>query len=378
MTVDYYETLELSRGASESDIKKAYRTLALKYHPDKNPGNSEAEAKFKLITEAYEVLTDPEKKRIYDAVGVEGLKGGNGGGATNFNFHQNVFNMFNNFKPQPRTKVTTHRLNVSLNDLYKGTKKKLLIERNIVCGTCQGVGTPDKSKIEKCKGCNGTGVNIIQSGPILLNQQCQVCQGRCNTIDRSHACHSCLGNRVVKEKRFFEINIVPGTKSNSEVVFNNMGDEDPDRRTPTGNIVIVINQTPHPIFERGGSKPDDLVLTKKVNLAEALCGVEFKIRHLDGVEYLYKSVEGDVIKPGDVKVVRGHGMPSVNSPTTRGDLYVKFEVEFPNQVSHTTQGTLETILRQKINREGLNDNVVFMKPYTVTKEQRNNVQCAQQ
>lgn len=374
MGKNYYEALGVPRDAGEGEIKKAYKALALKYHPDKNPGDVDAEEKFKLISEAYEVLSDPDKKKIYDMVGEEGLKRGNS--VPNFNFQHNLFNIFNNFKTQQRTRVTNHKLNVSLSDIYKGIKKKLLIERNIICTTCNGIGTPDKSKISKCGTCNGTGVFIGQTGNILTQKQCQSCAGKGYVFDKTLTCHSCLGNRVVKEKRYFEINVVPGTKPNSEVVFNNMGDEDPDRKTPTGNIVITIAQNPHPIFERVNNS-NDLIITKKITLAEALCGVEFKVRHLNGEEYLYKTVEGMVIIPGMVVVVQGHGMPIINS-SNKGDLYIKFDVEYPKQIMTTSQGTIESLLKQKINREGLHDKVFFMKPHSVTKEQKSNVQCAQQ
>eukprot|EP01132_Coremiostelium_polycephalum_P006195 gene6195-7716_t len=346
----YYDVLGVSRDASETDIKKAYRKLAIKYHPDKNQDPAAVE-KFKEITVAYEVLSDKEKRGVYDKYGEEGLNGGFSA--------DDIFSQFMNsgFFPGggrgrrgPRKgESLQHVLKVSLEDLYKGKVAKLALQKSVKCQDCDGKGANSKSPdaIKKCDDCQGSGVKVTlrQIGPAMvqkLQQQCGTCKGEGQVIRDKDRCQKCKGNKTIQEKKTLEVNIDKGMKNGQKIVFQEEGDyESPD--IIPGDVVVILQQKEHPTFTREG---DDLVMEHKITLLEALTGFTFYITQLDGRVLTVKNPPTQIIKPNDIKCIYNEGMPGYKRPFEKGRLFVKFDVIFPTngQISAENAKLLEKVL----------------------------------
>lgn len=351
----YYEVLGVSKNATPDELKKAYRKAAIKNHPDKG-GDPE---KFKELAQAYEVLSDPEKREIYDQYGEDALKEGMGGGGAS----HNPFDIFESFfggspfggsgfgggssrgRRQKQGEDVVHPLKVSLEDLYNGTSKKLSLSRNILCPKCKGKGS--KSGVSsRCPGCQGSGmkVSIRQLGPGMIQQMqhvCSDCRGSGETISDKDKCGQCKGNKVVQDKKVLEVNVEKGMQHGQKIVFQGEADEAPD--TITGDIVFVLQLKEHPKFKRKG---DDLYVEHTLTLTEALCGFQFPLTHLDGRQLLIKSSPGEIIKPGQYKAINDEGMYVYQRPFMKGRLYIHFNVDFPESGSLSPEQckALETIL----------------------------------
>ncbi|KNC95820.1 chaperone DnaJ [Spizellomyces punctatus DAOM BR117] len=330
----YYDLLEVAPGASESELKKAYRKLALKYHPDKNP---DAGDKFKDISHAYEVLSDPQKREVYDRYGEEGLQGeGAGGGMSPEDLFSHLFGGGGFFgggggrsRPSgPRKgKDMAHALKVSLEDLYKGKVSKLALQKQVICQKCDGKGGKEGA-VRQCTTCAGRGVKIImrQIGPMIqqMQQTCPDCQGEGEVINAKDRCKGCNGKKVIAERKILEVYIDKGMQDGQKITFTGEGDQAPG--IIPGDVIIVIEEKEHPRFKRKG---DDLYYEAKIDLLTALAGGQFVINHLDDRALLVNILPGEVIKPGDVKAVSGEGMPGYKRPFDKGNLYVKFDINFP-------------------------------------------------
>lgn len=308
-TTKLYETLEVEKDADSKTIKKAYRKLAVKHHPDKGGD----EHKFKEINAAYEILSDPEKRQKYDKYGLEGLQegGGGGGGA------EDLFSMFfgggsKRGSGPRRGEDVNHPLKVSLEDLYNGKTVKLAITRQVIVG---------ESKV--CNTCDGQGV-VVEMRQIALGMVQQM-QRRCT--DCSGEGYTCKRKR---EREVLEVLVEKGMKHKQKITFRGKGDEKPN--IEPGNINFVIQEKEHPVFKRKGA---DLLVVKTLSLQEALCGFEWKIEHLDGRDLVVRSRPGEVIKPETddrrpfAKIIPGEGMPSHGNPFVKGNLYVLFKIDFP-------------------------------------------------
>lgn len=322
----YYDVLGITPEASESEIKKAYRKLAIKFHPDKNP-DPQAESKFKEISEAYEVLSDSEKRSLYDRFGKEGLKD------QGFHSAQDIFSEFFGggffHKGPKKTESIVHELPVSLEDLYKGKTTKLAVTRNKICKECNGKGTASGTSPTSCSTCGGSGVRVIgrQLGPNIIQQmqtQCDVCSGQGEIIKESDKCKNCKGKKVVKDRKVFEVYIEQGMQHGQKIVFSGESDEAPG--VQPGDIIIVLSEKKHPTFKRNGI---DLYMETKIPLIEALAGFRFSITHLDGRVLYVSSEKGDVINTGHVRCIKNQGMPTYKNPFEKGNLYISFQVEFP-------------------------------------------------
>eukprot|EP01027_Heterolobosea_sp_BB2_P013230 GEZU01019091.1.p1 GENE.GEZU01019091.1~~GEZU01019091.1.p1 ORF type:complete len:282 (+),score=93.20 GEZU01019091.1:153-998(+) len=281
MGTDFYSVLGVPKDASADDIKKAYRKLAIKYHPDKNKEPDAAE-KFKEISHAYEVLSDPEKRQIYDKYGEEGLQGG----GMNFHSAEDIFSQFfgggggifgsffgggGGAREPKKGKDVVHAINVSLEDLYMGTTKKIRITRMKKCNECLGRGTKGGAAAATCSRCKGTGVQttVRQLGPGFIQQMqstCELCNGEGKTIKKEDQCPECKGKRLVEEKKEVEIHITPGMVEGEKIVFEEQANDTPSPDSVAGDIVIVIKQKPHDVFQRIPSQPDNLFITKKIKL----------------------------------------------------------------------------------------------------------------
>ncbi|KAL3718431.1 hypothetical protein ACJRO7_003548 [Eucalyptus globulus] len=347
----YYEVLGVSKNASQEDLKKAYRKAAIKNHPDKG-GDPE---KFKELAQAYEVLSDPEKREIYDQYGEDALKEGMGGGGGG----HDPFDIFSSFfggsgfgggssrgRRQRRGEDVVHPLKASLEDIYLGTTKKLSLSRNVICIKCNGKGSKSGASMT-CPGCQGTGmkVTIRQLGPSMIQQMqqaCNECKGTGETINEKDRCPQCKGDKVVSEKKVLEVVVEKGMQNGQKITFPGEADEAPD--TVTGDIVFILQQKEHPKFKRKG---DDLFVEHTLSLTEALCGFQFVLTHLDGRQLLIKSNPGEVVKPDSFKAIDDEGMSMYQRPFMKGKLYIHFTVDFPESLSPEQVEALQSVLPQK-------------------------------
>lgn len=323
--------------------------MAKEFHPDKNPAAGD---KFKEISYAYEVLSDPKKRTTYDKYGLKGLQegGGQGGFQPDDIFGQffgDIFGMGGGSRGRgpARGEDTIHTLKVTLEDMYVGKTAKLQLSKNVICGPCKGVGGKPGSVVS-CKDCHGQGIKVSyqQIAPHMTRQyqtRCPTCHGQGETINEKDKCPKCKGKKVLNETKILEVHIEKGMRENQKIFFRGEGDQQPD--TQPGDVIIVLQQKPHEVFQRTG---DDLIIKHEISLTEALCGFEFVVKHLDGRDLLVRHSPGEVIKPGDLKGIQGEGMPQFKNPFEKGNLYIKFDVVFPenNFATEEQLKQIETIL----------------------------------
>jgi DnaJ family protein A protein 2 len=328
----FYDTLGVSPSASEADLKKAYRKLALQYHPDKNPEGAE---KFKEISKAYDTLSDPEKRALYDRMGEEGINGAGGGG--DFNAEDLFAHFFGGgffggsgggrSRRPAKGKDIVHELKISLEDLYKGITKKLAISRKVSCHSCDGKGG---TSVSKCPTCKGAGIRVLtQQTPFGIQRvqtMCDRCHGQGETIPDGCRCQTCRGDKFVSDKKIYEVKIAPGTADGENIAFRGEGHHSDTPGVPPGDIIIVIDEQPSVNFKRSG---DDLITSVKIDLLVALAGGPVNVKFLDGRTLVAKIAPGEVVKPGDIKCISSEGMPKAGMRGGRGNLYVQFDVIFP-------------------------------------------------
>jgi|UniRef100_A0A7S4GI47 DnaJ family protein A protein 2 len=347
----FYDVLGVSPDASEGDIKKAYRKIAIQCHPDKNP-SPEAAEKFKAASQAYEVLSDEDKRKTYDRYGEEAVNGEGGGGPGMS--AQDIFSQFfgggfggggGGRSQESRGKDVGHAMPVSLEDLYNGKTRKLALNKQVICSTCNGSGSKTKGRTSTCQECRGQGIRVVvrQLGPGMVQQMqttCPACKGEGVAVDPKDRCTACSGNRVSNEKKILEVHIDKGMKHNDKITFSREGDQHPDIKIP-GDVVIVLQEKKHERFERKGQ---DLVMHKTISLAEALCGFSFPIKHLDGRTLLVKSQPGNVVKPGKTMAIPNEGMPKHRNPFDKGSLLIVMDVEMPDTLSADVLKQLSKVL----------------------------------
>lgn len=318
----YYDILQVPKSASDDQIKRAYRKLALKYHPDKNPGNEEANKKFADISNAYEVLMDSEKRNIYDRHGEEGLKqhaanGGRGGGGMNM---QDIFSSFFGGGGQAEEEEKIARgedvivdLEASLEDLYMGGSMKVWREKNIL--------KPAPGK-RRCN-CRNE-VYHRQIGPGMFQQMTE------------QVCEQCPNVKYVREGYFVTVDIEKGMQDGQELVFYEDGEPIIDGEP--GDLKFRIRTAPHDTFRRDGN---DLHTTVTITLVQALVGFDKTIKHLD--DHLVDISSKGITKPKEVRKFKGEGMP-LHFSTKRGNLYVAFEVLFPTKLTQEQKESIKSIL----------------------------------
>jgi len=323
-----YDTLGVAKDADEKEIRKAYRKLAVKHHPDKGGD----EKLFKEISAAYEILSDKESREKYDKYGLEGVADENVSGH-GFN---DLFSMFFGGQGGGRRgggrrkgPSVNHPLKVSLEDLYNGKTVKLAVNRKVIEG--------ESSICAKCRG-QGAVMEIRQIGPGMISQ-----------VQRT--CDECAGQgykaKTKNERKVLEVHVEKGMKHNEKITFREMGDETPNMET--GDVNFIIQEKEHDLFKRKGA---DLLLVKELSLNQALCGFKFLAKQLDGRQLCIESKQGEVIKPETdgtnpfVKIVADEGMPSRGNPFVKGNLYVLFRVKFPEdgELSKSALRTLKQTL----------------------------------
>merc|ERR1719192_2966465 len=273
---------------------------------------------------AYEVLSNPEKRKLYDQAGEQGIKeGGSGGGGAGMN-PMDIFDMFfggggggdpfgrGRQRGPRRTKNLVHQLSASLEDMYNGTVRKLALQKNVICDGCNGLGGK-AGAVQKCPTCRGTGmqVRIQQLGPGMMQQIQSMCQ-------------KCHGRKVNRERKILEVQVDKGMEDSQKITFSSEGDQEPGLEP--GDIIIVLDEKAHDRFKRSGQ---DLIVKMGINLTEALTGLKKTIKTLDDRTLVIQTVRGEVIKTGDLKQIQGEGMPQYRNPFEKGRMILQFNVVFP-------------------------------------------------
>ena len=357
---DYYEVLEVSKSASQEEIKKAYRKQAVKYHPDKNPGNSEAEAKFKDAAEAYEILSNQDKRSRYDRYGHAGVGGASGAGG--FGGGMSMEDIFENFgdvfgsafgggfggfggfggsrqRGRRVNKGSNLRVKVSLSleDIAHGVHKKIKVNKYITCDTCGGNGAKDSSSYSNCSTCHGTGqVTKVTStflGQMQTTAACHVCGGEGKII--TNKCTKCYGEGIVKDTEIIPLDIPAGVAEGMQLSVSGKGNA-ARRGGVNGDLIIVIQEEKHPDLIRDGN---DLIYGLYLNFSEAALGAPVEIPTVDG-KVKIKIEPGT--QPGKILRLRGKGLPEVNG-YGKGDLLVNINVWVPKKLSKEEQKTLEQL-----------------------------------
>lgn len=350
-TKDYYDILGVSRNASAEEIKRAYRQLALKYHPDRNPGNKEAEEKFKEAAEAYSVLADPEKRATYDRYGMEGLRGG---GFTGFpGFDSSIFEEFEDilgsffgfgdfFGPRSRRRRPGPKrgrdlileLEVTLEEAARGVEKEINLSRAEPCPTCQGSGLQPGTRKTSCPTCQGRGQLRYQQGFFTVSRTCSHCQGEGEII--STPCRECRGSGAVKKKKSLTLRIPAGVDSGTRLRVEGEG-EPGDPGAPRGDLYVAIQVARHPLFER---ENNDLYCEIPISFAQAALGATVEIPGLDGEVESIKVPAG--VQSGEVLKMKGRGVRSLHS-ARKGDLYVRVLVRTPQNLTGEEKGLLRRL-----------------------------------
>lgn len=335
---DYYEVLSVSRTASDGEIKTSYRKLAMQWHPDKNPGNVESEAKFKEINEAYDCLKDAQKRAAYDRYGHAAFENGGAGGHGGFggDFTSAFSDIFDDLfggmggrrgarsGGRERGADLRYNLEITLEEAFHGKTAKIELPTNVVCETCSGTGAKAGTQPVTCATCQGSGRIRHAQGFFTLERTCVACQGRGSVI--KDPCKTCSGaGRVVKE-RTLEVNIPPGVEDGTRIRLGGEG-EAGARGGGAGDLYIFLSVSPHQIFQREGA---DLYCRVPVSMVTAALGGEFDVPTVDGARANVKIPEGT--QTGKRFRLNGKGMPVLRS-RAHGDMYVQVAVETPQKLT---------------------------------------------
>ena len=366
---DLYAILEITKTATDEEIKRAYKKAALKHHPDRNPDNKEAAtAKFQEISNAFKTLGEPEKRQRYDQFGVidgedSGGGGGMPGGFNPFDLFQNMFgggmpngmpngmggmrmhqnqSSHNNNVRGPDKKIT---VNLTLADVYKGKSITIDFNKVICCDKCDGSGALNKECIKTCKDCNGQGriVRMMQMGPMIQQtvQACGACAGKGKTLEQGKECIKCKGTKSTTIPRHLDCYVKPGSSAGNTITFKNESDWVPEcSNNNIGDLIVFINsKTEEGVFRREG---DNLIMKKTITLLEALTQTVFYFKHLD--DRVIKITHNEIIKPNQKMIVENEGMPHTNDMSTHGDLIIYFDIIFPSSIEPDRSKYLVKIL----------------------------------
>lgn len=354
---DYYEVMGVSRNASEDEIKKAYRSLAKKYHPDLNPGDKTAEQKFKEVNEAYEVLSDKDKRARYDQFGHAGVDpnfgagagGGYTGGVDIDDIFGSIFGGFGGFgggfggssrarsNAPRRGRDTEAQITITFEEAAKGCKKTVAYSCIDECPDCGGSGAAKGTQPQTCTACGGSGQVVVNQrtpfGTVRTQAPCDKCHGTGKVIDSP--CRTCSGSGRIRRSRKVEINVPAGIADGQMISVANHGDAGANGG-PAGNLIVGVNVRPHPLFERRGN---DVWCEVPITFTQAALGAEIVVPTLDG-KVSYRVHEGT--QPGDVFKLKGKGITGINT-RVRGDQYVKVTVEVPKNLTEKQKECLRQL-----------------------------------
>lgn len=352
-TTDYYELIGVAKGASQEEIKKAYRKKAMQYHPDRNPGDKEAEAKFKEINEAYEVLKDEQKRAAYDRYGHQAFTGGMGGagaGANPFNgfdftgagFADVFSDIFSEFTGQGRARQRNYAkrgedirydISLSLEDAFLGVEKEINIMTSKKCDACNGHGTHDGKEPQVCPTCGGSGkVRTQQGGFFVFETTCPQCKGAGRVI--LDKCKKCRGSGKERIEKALKIKIPAGIENGTRMRVSGEG-EVGKNGGPKGDLYVFVSVKEHKVYERDG---ENLYCQIPISMVKATLGGKVKLKGIDGEEINVEINAGT--QPGDKIRLKNKGMRFMNSDR-RGDLFVIFKVIIPTKLNSEQKACLE-------------------------------------
>ncbi len=336
---DYYQVLNVSRDADENEIKKAYRKLAIQYHPDKNPGDKEAEEKFKEAAEAYDVLRTPDKRERYDQYGHAGLEGNTSGFGYGVNLDDilsevfgDVFGGFSRQHNRPKQgRSLQYNLEITLEEAYFGKEETIEVPRIENCPECSGSGAERGSTIETCPQCYGRGQVTQSQGFFTMSRTCPRCQGEGDII--KSPCRNCNGQGRLKVRRELKLKIEKGVDHGFEYRLRGQG-EAGALGGPAGDLLVVLHIKPHQTFSREGN---DLFTSSKISFIQAALGTTIEVNNIEGAQELEIPAGTQF---GDQLRIRGKGMPRYKSSHC-GDLVVSVEIETPRKLTDKQRKLLE-------------------------------------
>ena len=374
---DYYEVLEVAKNATADEIKKAYRKKALQYHPDRNPGDKEAEEKFKEAAEAYGVLSDENKRARYDRYGHAGVSGqdfsgasmndifsqfgdilgdlfggGFGGGGFGFNFGGGGFGGGGPQRPVYRGSNLRLRVKLSLEEIATGVKKKVKVNKYVTCQKCNGSGSED-GQMETCKACGGKGQRVMRSGFFTQVSTCSACGGEGKVIKKK--CTACNGDGIVKGEEVIELDIPAGVAEGMQLSVRGKGNAGA-RNGIAGDLLILIEEEKHKDFERDGN---NLIYNLFISMPQAALGCNVDVPSIGGTASI-KIPAGT--QSGDIIRIKGKGLPEVNSHRI-GDLIVNVNVWTPKKLSKDEEKIMQQLLESDNfkPKPGANDKSAFDK-----------------
>ncbi|WOE74146.1 molecular chaperone DnaJ [Alterisphingorhabdus coralli] len=332
---EFYDLLGVASNASDQELKSAYRKKAMQYHPDRNPGDAEAEAKFKALGEAYECLKDPQKRAAYDQYGKAAFEGGMGGGPGGPGGFSDIGDIFDTIfggggfggqqrRGPARGADLRYDMEISLEDAFHGKSTEIDIDVSVVCDTCGGTGAEPGTSTRMCNLCSGTGKIRAQQGFFVVERTCPNCHGRGEVIESP--CRTCGGEGRIDKTQTLKVDIPPGVDNGTRIRLSGKGEAGPHGASP-GDLYIFIHIAKHALFEREGTA---LFTQVPISITTAALGGEIRIPGLDGDESVIRIPAG--IQSGKQLHQRGAGMPVLQG-RGRGDLVVQIDVETPTRLS---------------------------------------------
>jgi len=347
MAKDYYEILGVSRDANEKDIKKSYRKLAMHWHPDRNPDDEEATQKFKACTEAYEVLSDPDKRQLYDRYGEDGLRSSGYAGAGDlgdiFSRFGDIFGFGDLFGGGGRRggpeqgDHLRYNLEITLKEAVKGTQKTISVSRLETCESCGGSGAAEGSQRVQCATCHGQGRVQMQQGFFAITTTCPHCKGAGTKVEKP--CSACSGQGRVEKRREVIVKIPAGVDDGSRLRLRGEG-EAGARGGTAGDLYVYISVVSHKTIQREGL---NLYVEASLHVAQAMLGCEIEVETLDGPQRV--TIEPGA-QPGDRVAVKGAGVPRIGS-ADMGDLVVILRVDIPKKLSKSERELIEAFAKSQ-------------------------------
>jgi DnaJ-class molecular chaperone len=361
---NYYTILGVNKTVDNKTLKKAYKKLAMKYHPDRNKENKkESELKFKEINNAYNILSDPKKRELYDKYGKDGLNNANNIPSDFADFMNNIKR--NNQPQQPKQQTMMYNVDITLEEVYTGCVKNIDLIVNMKCNDCNGNGSIDKNKSYVCDECKGLGTitKTHKMGPFQIAQQittCNKCKGLgTKSIPNNLKCKTCNGKKIVNNTKKLTVNINPGTLDGYKISYQNIGNYNPKTKL-NDNIMLVFNIVNNTFFKREGI---NLIYYKDISLGSSLCGLHFAIKHLNGE--LINIKYNKIIINDDSLICKNYGLPVLNNnnknntikkTTKYGNLIIRFNIKYPANIKEEYKSYLYRMLCVDIKQESCLEN----------------------